>query len=189
MTQPQFLQTYRGLMIVKVPRTVMLAHASLQALRDQAVDAGASRAQVDIGGVVYNFFALNQDSVDFSAFDFDEVKKILNADGTNQGISGVTDEGEIWDYPAFASVSSSTHTDTDVPNTIPGYQEGSPLATIKWSAWGSTSHPTLTDSNIGIPLVYANAQLVASEFMTLHGVSGYTLLNETDYRALLPDPV
>jgi hypothetical protein len=72
-----------------------------------------------------------------------------------------------------------------IPDRIITDDEGN--ETVKtWAQWGSSSHVDLTDGTKGISLVYNSTQCTNIECAALYGMTGYTLLNEVDYRALLP---
>jgi hypothetical protein len=94
----------------------------------------------------------------------------------------------IHNWPCFLSLDAAKYSDP-VPEGIPDriiINEDETETVKTWAQWGSSSHVDLTDGTKGIPLVYNSTQCTNVECAALYGLTGYTLLNETDYRALKP---
>jgi hypothetical protein len=97
----------------------------------------------------------------------------------------------VHNWPCFLSLDDSLF-NSPVPEGLYGrtITDGEGSETIlTWAQWGSTNldgRPILTDGTRGIPLVHNHRQLTNVECAVLYGLTGYTLLNEVDYRALKP---
>ena len=140
-----------------------------QALQNEAGNKGY---EIKNGGLG-KCFDFPASEVDLSMADFLE----LNDDGFT-----------IHNWPCFLSLDAAKYSDP-VPEGIPDriITDGEGVETVKtWAQWGSTSHVDLTDGTKGIPLVYNATQCTNVECAVLYGLTGYTLLNEVDYRALKP---
>jgi hypothetical protein len=140
-----------------------------QALQNEAGNKGY---EIKNGGLGKCFeFPANE--VDLSMADFLE----LNDDGFT-----------IHNWPCFLSLDATKYSDP-VPAGIPDriiINEDETETVKTWAQWGSTSHVDLTDGTKGISLVYNSTACTNAECATMYGLEGCTLLNEVDYRALLP---
>ena len=140
-----------------------------QALQNEAGNKGY---EIKNGGLG-KCFEFPASEVDLSMVDFLE----LNDDGF-----------AVHNWPCFLSLDATKYSDlvpAGIPDRIITDDEGN--ETVKtWAQWGSTSHVDLTDGTKGIPLVYNSTSCTNVECAVLYGLTGYTLLNEVDYRALKP---
>lgn len=91
--------------------------------------------------------------------------------------------GIIYNYPVYIQMSSATYNGTDVPVGMPQRTDESGTV-LKWSQYGQISaHADLTDGTKGMPLSNGQVYLPSDKWSLL---SAYTLLDETEYQALLP---
>ena len=116
---------------------------------------------------------------DSSLFTLDACKAILAAGG------------EIYNYPIFACLTIAKYAE-QVPEGIPyrSYVDEDGDTIIRnWNEWTTVENPTLTNGTIGIPLHQNGGDyILGSEWITLDGVAGYTLVDEATYRTLRPTP-
>lgn len=104
-------------------------------------------------------------------------------------LDAATDGYTIENYPIYLSLDADLY-ETEVPVGIPDREFGSldseDVTIKKWSEWGSSDHIDLSDGTKGIPLVYSHTYLNNVQAANLNGVTGYTLLNQDQYKEKIP---
>lgn len=104
-------------------------------------------------------------------------------------IASAADGFTVENWQCFLSLDAAKYND-EVPEGIPdriivNEEESETVKT--WAQWGSSAHVDLTDGTKGIPLVYNATACTNVECAVLNGLTGYTLLDQESYRALLPE--